>query len=488
MSEAVRQLEPKALWNFFSDLNAVPRASKKEEEVIQFMMDFGKGLGLDTIKDHIGNVIIKKPATVGLEHKQTLVLQSHLDMVHQKNGDTIFDFATQGIKMIVDGDWVKADGTTLGADNGIGVATIMALLASTDIAHPTLEALFTIDEETGMTGAMELKGGMLDASIMLNLDTEDDDELTIGCAGGIDITAHGTYNGVDPAAGSTAFKLSVKGLSGGHSGMDIHKGLGNANKIINRVLYALAGELSIQIGSIDGGSLRNAIPRESKAILYLSPTDQSKAEEIISQIGDAIINEYATTDPELALIFEPSDEAVKVLPSDLQDKMIKSIYACPNGIYRMSPEISTLVQTSNNLARVSVADGKYEILCLTRSAVDTEKEDLSQAIRSTFELSGASVTMDGSYPGWTPKPGAAIVKLMADLYRKKFSEEPNVNACHAGLECGILGQNYPEMDMISFGPNIRGAHSPDEKVQISSVQKFWGFLLDTLQQTPAKDN
>jgi len=488
MSEAVRQLEPRALWNYFSDLNAVPRASKKEEEVIQFMMDFGNGLGLDTIKDHIGNVIIKKPATAGLEHKQIIVLQSHLDMVHQKNEDTVFDFATEGIKMIVDGDWVKADGTTLGADNGIGVATIMALLASTDVAHPPLEALFTIDEETGMTGAMELKGGMLDASIMLNLDTEDDDELTIGCAGGIDITAKGSYDAVDPAEGTTAFKLSVRGLSGGHSGMDIHKGLGNANKIINRLLYALHHELNIEIGSIDGGSLRNAIPRESKAILYLPPADQSKAEEIISRVGDSIINEHVTTDPDLELIFETTDQQTKVLPTDLQDKMIKSIYACPNGIYRMSPEISTLVQTSNNLARVSVGGGKYEILCLTRSSVNTEKHDLAQAVKSTFELMGAELVMDGSYPGWEPKPGVAIVKLMTDLYREKFSEEPNVNACHAGLECGILGQNYPDMDMISFGPNIRGAHSPDEKVQISSVQKFWGFLLDTLEQTPAKDN
>jgi len=488
MSEAVRQLEPKALWNFFSDINAIPRASKKEEQIIQFMVDFGKSLNLDTTKDHIGNVIIKKPATAGLEGKQTIALQSHLDMVHQKNEGTEFDFATEGIKMLVDGDWVRAEGTTLGADNGIGVATIMALLAATDVAHPPLEALFTIDEETGMTGAMELKGGLLDAVIMLNLDTEDDDELTIGCAGGIDITAKGDYKPVQASEGYAAYQLSVSGLTGGHSGMDIHRGRGNANKIINRIFFHIQKEMDIQIASIDGGSLRNAIPRESKAIFYFDLDQLEVLEEVISNIGSTLVDEHNTTDSDIEISIEAVDNNTGVLPANVQNMLIKSIYACPNGIYRMSPDIESLVQTSNNLARVLVKDGAYEILCLTRSSVNTEKLDLAQAIQSTFELLGAEVTTDGSYPGWNPKPDSDIVKLMADLYRKKFSSEPNVNACHAGLECGILGQNYPEMDMISFGPNIRGAHSPDEKVQISSVQKFWDFLLDTLKNTPAKDN
>ena len=488
MSKAVRQLQPKALWNYFSDINAIPRASKKEERIIQFMMDFGRSLGLETIKDEIGNVIIKKPATAGLENKQIIALQSHLDMVHQKNVDTEFDFSKEGIRMLVDGDWVKADGTTLGADNGIGVATIMALLASDDIEHPPLEALFTIDEETGMTGAMELKGGILNAAIMLNLDTEDDDELTIGCAGGIDITANGDYLPSQAAEGYAAFELSVKGLTGGHSGMDIHKGRGNANKIINRILYNLVSEMDIQIASIDGGSLRNAIPRESKAVFYIDLDLQDVLEEVVSTIGSTLVDEHNSTDPNIEISIEAVDNNTGVLPANLQDLLLKAIYACPNGIYRMSPEISSLVQTSNNLARVLVKDGTYQVLCLTRSSVNSEKYDLAQAIRSTFELIGADVNMDGSYPGWTPKPDAPIVSLMSGLYREKFSSEPNVNACHAGLECGILGQNYPDMDMISFGPNIRGAHSPDEKVQISSVQKFWDFLLDTLKSTPANDN
>ena len=487
MSEAIRQLEPKALWNFFSDLNAVPRASKKEEQVIQFMLDFGSSLGLETQKDHIGNVIIKKPATSGLEDKQTIALQSHLDMVHQKNEATQFDFATEGIKMIIVGDWVKAEGTTLGADNGIGVATIMALLASTNIPHPPLEALFTIDEETGMTGALELKGGLLDAAIMLNLDTEDDDELTIGCAGGIDITASGAYSLEAPIDGALSYKLSVKGLTGGHSGMDIHKGRGNANKIINRLLSQLLERVPFQIASIDGGGLRNAIPRESKAIIFLEPGNISTAEMLVSEYGENVVNEHNITDPGIEIIFEAIDSELQVIPGAVQANLLRTVYACPNGIYRMSPDIGSLVQTSNNLARVLVNDGKYEILCLTRSSVNSEKEDLTKAIRSTFELLGAEVITGGSYPGWTPKPDAAIVKLMSDLYRKRFDSEPHVNACHAGLECGILGQNYPEMDMISFGPNIRGAHSPDEKVQISSVQKFWGFLLETLQNTPSKN-
>ena len=487
MSEAIRQLEPKALWNYFSDLNAVPRASKKEEEVIQFMLDFGASLELDTKKDHIGNVIIKKPATAGYENKQTIALQSHLDMVHQKNEATQFDFATEGIKMFVDGDWVKADGTTLGADNGIGVATIMALLAAKEIPHPPLEALFTIDEETGMTGALELKGGLLNAAIMLNLDTEDDDELTIGCAGGVDLTATGSYSLEAPKAGALSYKLSVKGLTGGHSGMDIHKGRGNANKIINRILSQLSDSVPFQIASIDGGGLRNAIPRESKAVIYLDQANTSTAEMLISEYGENVVNEHNTTDPGVEIIFEAFDTDQKVMPADVQSNLIRTVYACPNGIYRMSPDIDSLVQTSNNLARVLVSEGKYEILCLTRSSVNSEKIDLAKAIRSTFELLGAEINTGGSYPGWTPKPEAAIVKLMADLYRKRFESEPHVNACHAGLECGILGQNYPEMDMISFGPNIRGAHSPDEKVQISSVQKFWGFLLETLQNIPSKN-
>ncbi|MFT4660312.1 MAG: dipeptidase D [Patiriisocius sp.] len=487
MSEAVRQLEPKALWNHFSDLNAVPRASKEEEEVINFIKSFGEDLGFPVVIDSVGNVIIKKPATSGMENRKTIVLQSHLDMVHQKNGDTNFDFATEGIKMLVNGDWVNADGTTLGADNGIGVASIMAILSSTDIPHPAVEALFTIDEETGMTGALGLKGGFLDAEIMLNLDTEDDDELTIGCAGGIDVTATGTYAQDNTPENSESFKITVKGLNGGHSGMDIHKGLGNANKIMNRILYNSGKKFGLRVQTIDGGSLRNAIPRESFAIVVVPNDKVADWKNYCNEIATILKVEHGTTDANMTVEIESSSSPENVLNVNFQDQLLRAIYATPNGIYRMSPDIKDLVQTSNNLARVLVKDGAYSIQCLTRSSVDSEKFDLADSIAASYEQVGSDIEHSGDYPGWTPRPGAEIVKIMRDLYKEMFNgEEPQVAACHAGLECGILGTNYPEMEMISFGPNIRGAHSPDEKVQISSVQKYWGYFLKTLEAIPVK--
>ncbi|MHA6249975.1 aminoacyl-histidine dipeptidase [Pontibacter sp. CAU 1760] len=486
MSAEVRNLEPKALWESFADLNAVPRPSKKEARVISFMKDFGKRLGLETIEDETGNVIIKKPATPGMENRQTVALQSHLDMVHQKNADTDFDFDTQGIDMYIDGDWVKARGTTLGADNGLGVAAIMAVLAAKDIAHPALEALFTVDEETGMTGALGLKGGLLNASILLNLDTEDDHELTIGCAGGIDITANGTYEQEAVPTGMAGYKLSISGLTGGHSGMDIILGRANANKLMNRLLFGATEKFNLRIGTIDGGGLRNAIPRESFALVAVMEKDKEAFEGYIQDQQAVLQQEYRSTDPKLALALNQAALPAQVATQEFASTLMRALYACPNGIFRMSPEIDGLVQTSNNVARVILQDGSYSVLCLTRSSVDSEKMDLAKSIQCALELAGAAVEMSGTYPGWAPKPEASIIQLMSDLYRQQFQSEPDVNACHAGLECGILGANYPSMEMISFGPNIRGAHSPDEKVQISSVQKFWGFLLETLQCIPEK--
>ncbi|RMG59983.1 MAG: aminoacyl-histidine dipeptidase [Bacteroidetes bacterium] len=486
MSEAITALEPQALWGHFADLNAVPRPSKHEERVIQFMVDFGKSLDLPVQVDEVGNVIIKKPATPGMENRQTVVLQSHLDMVHQQNAGTGFDFATEGIRMRVDGDWVKAEGTTLGADNGIGVAAIMTILASKDIPHPAIEALFTIDEETGMTGAQGLKGGLLEGSILLNLDTEDDDELTIGCAGGIDVSVRGRYQVEACPAGMIGLDLAVKGLTGGHSGMDIHKGRGNANKLMNRLLLGLVQDFGARISRIDGGGLRNAIPRESHALVALPNETFAEAQNWLDQQQEVLSAEYQTTDPDLTVARTMVDVPMSLLAKDFQSQLLRAIYACPSGIYRLSPDIPGLVQTSNNLARVLVADGQYEVLCLTRSSVDSEKLDLAATIESAFVLIGAEVEMNGDYPGWTPKPHAPIIETMATLYRELFGEEPKVAACHAGLECGILGTNYPGMDMISFGPNIRGAHSPDEKVQVSSVQKFWRYLLETLARVPEK--
>jgi len=480
MSDTLKNLEPKSLWANFAALNAVPRPSKKEERVIAFIKQFGEKLGFPTIVDEIGNVIIKKPATKGKENAPTLVIQSHLDMVHQKNAATQFNFDEQGIEMMVNGDWVKANGTTLGADNGIGVAAIMAILESTTIPHPAIEALFTIDEETGMTGALGLKGGLLEGKILLNLDTEDDDELTIGCAGGVDVTASGTYS--TTKATGMGYQLQVMGLTGGHSGMDIYKGRGNANKIINRVLIGFNQAFGIQLSSFDGGSLRNAIPRESTATFISATVNEDKMHSVLSSIKAELLEEYKTTDPNLQIVLEKAENALAVMDSDFQKKLLAVIASCANGIYRMSPAIQGLVQTSNNLARVLVKDGNYSIQCLTRSSVDSEKWDLANALKQCFGLMGATVTFDGSYPGWEPAPHAKIVELMREIYEARFNDKPKVNACHAGLECGILGANYPEMEMISFGPNIRGAHSPDETVQISSVQKFWGYFLEVLDK------
>ena len=487
MSQEVRNLEPKQLWNKFADLNAVPRPSKKEERVIAFMMEFGKNLGLETIKDEVGNVIIKKPASAGMENRKTIVMQSHLDMVHQKNNDTVFDFDTQGIEMYVDGDWVRAKGTTLGADNGLGVATIMAILESKDIKHPAIEALFTIDEETGMTGAMGLKGGLLNGEILLNLDTEEDDEIDIGCAGGVDVTAVRSYSEEDVPEGSVGYTITVKGLNGGHSGMDIDKGLGNANKIMNRLLFDGFENFGLQIAEINGGSLRNAIPRESVAKVIIAEMYDEAFVFDMQEIINDIKFEYKTTEQNLTIEIVKSELPSKVMDLGVQEGLLRAIYAAHNGVYRMSADMENLVETSNNIARVIVKDGEISIQNLTRSSVESSKFDLANALRSAFELFGCEVTFAGSYPGWTPNVKSEILDVLTSIYEKQNGSKPHVVACHAGLECGILGTNYPDMDMISFGPTIKGAHSPDERASISSAQKYWKFVLEILENIPVKN-
>ena len=486
MSQDIRNLEPKQLWNKFADLNAVPRPSKKEERVIAFMLNFGKNLGLETFEDEIHNVIIRKPATPGMENRKTIVLQSHLDMVHQKNNDTTFDFDKQGIEMIIDGEWVKAKGTTLGADNGIGVATIMAILESKDIAHPAIDALFTIDEETGMTGAMGLKGGVLKGEILLNLDTEEDTELDIGCAGGIDVTAKKKYTEEKTNFALNSYKITVKGLNGGHSGMDIHKGLGNANKIMNRLLYNAYEDFGLRVAEINGGSLRNAIPRESvSTVLVPLKSDEAFKTDFAKRVNE-IKFDFKTTEKNLSIEIEVCAAPEKVMDVKSQSDLIKALYTAHNGVYRMSADIANLVETSNNVARVLVKDGEITIMCLTRSSVEASKMDLAEALRCAFELAGFQVTFSGSYPGWTPNVNSQILTLMVDLYSKLYGDKPKVVACHAGLECGILGKNYPGMDMISFGPTIRGAHSPEERANIPSVQKYWNYVLEILKNIPSK--
>ena len=484
MNQNILSLEPKTVWKHFTALNAVPRPSKKEERVIAFIKAFGADLGLETVQDTIGNVIIRKAATPGMEDRKTVVLQSHLDMVHQKNASTDFDFSTQGIQMYIDGDWVKAKGTTLGADNGLGVATIMAILESTELDHPALEALFTIDEETGMTGAMGLEAGVLKADILLNLDTEEDDEIGVGCAGGIDVTASRSYVLEPTPQSALAYTITVKGLQGGHSGMDIHKGLGNANKLMARLLCDGFDKYGLRVSRIDGGGLRNAIPRECFALLVVDMVHQTNFERATTALIFAIENEYSSFEPGLSIVLNSCELPETVMELEVQQPLLKSLQAAHNGVYRMSPDIDGLVETSNNVARVMVDNGQCSIGCLTRSSVDSSKKDLSQALKSTFELAGFAVEFSGEYPGWTPNMQASILKVLTDLYKDLFNSAPRVAACHAGLECGILGTHYPEMEMISFGPNIKGAHSPDERLQISSVQKFWVFIKAILAAIP----
>lgn len=482
MNNEVAQLAPSQVWTWFEKLNEVPRPSKREERIIEYVRGVGQELGLETIVDPAGNVIIRKPATTGMENRKPLVLQAHLDMVHQKNADTEFDFETQGIESWIDGDWVKAKGTTLGADNGMGAASILAVLASTDIQHGPIEGLFTIDEETGMTGAFKLQPNVLQGKILLNTDTEDEGELTIGCAGGVDSSVEIDYPQTSPSTGRWV-KLSVTGLKGGHSGCEIHLGRGNANKIMNRILWTCSQDehAGFELGSLKGGSLRNAIPRESFAILNVLGSGFETAVERITTIIRA---ELSRTEPDLTVTVESGEATDQVMESAAQHQTLAAIYASPCGVVRMSDEVAGLVETSTNLSMVNVASGKSSIEFLSRSSVESAKSDVTNQIDATFANSGARVSHSGDYPGWMPNSDSEILAQMKAIYQEMFDQEPIVNAVHAGLECGIIGSHYPEMDMVSFGPTIKNPHSPDEKCHIASVEKYWQYLLKVLESIP----
>lgn len=479
-------LEPKSLWKYFYELTQIPRPSKHEENVRQYVVDFGKQHGLSTVVDEIGNVIISKPATPGMENRKGVVLQAHLDMVPQKNEDTAHDFLNDPLKPFVDGEWVKAEGTTLGADNGIGVAAALAILASKEIQHGPVEALFTIDEETGMTGAFELKPGVLKGDILLNMDSEDEGELYIGCAGGTNANAKFRYQGTSAPAGHVSFRLTVKGLKGGHSGLDIPLGRGNSNKILNRLMWVAWKEFGLRLASISGGSLRNAIPRESFALIGIPSANKEDFLAYVKAFSETVKKELSAVEPDLAILVEPTDAPAVWIDETTQHNLLNAIYACPNGVIRMSNEMPGLVETSTNLAIVKSENGVIGVQCLLRSSVDSAKLDLEQMIRSVFELAGAEIFFDGQYQGWKPNPESAILKTMQKVYEGKFGKIPEIRAIHAGLECGILGGAYPNWDMISFGPTIRFPHSPDEKVNIKTVEKFWDFLVETLKNIPAK--
>lgn len=477
MSNQVRQLEPSAPWNIFADLNAVPRASKKEQRISHWVQEFGHQLGLEVLTDDFGNVIIKKPASPGREKSPVTILQGHLDMVHSKNAHVDFDFDTQGIDMYVDGDWVRARGTTLGADNGLGVAAILAVLASKDISHPALEALFTLDEEQGLGGAKNLGRGLLKGKLLLNLDTEEDHVLTIGCAGGIDSLIDWSYKEEQAPENTKTFLVQLSSLQGGHSGMDINRGRGNANKLLARVLMACA-PAGLRLSAFDGGNLRNEIPREAKA--WVSVKNEKRFAKLLLAAEKEIATEFRTVEPNLKVTATEAPLPGGVMRKADQVKFLNAIRAVQNGVFRMSPEIPGLVEASTNLAKISLGGGRLKIGSLQRSSVESSKSDVAAAFRAPFDLLGAQVELANEYPGWKPNPSSKLVQKMAGIYQKMYGDAPVIEACHAGLECGIIGQAYPGLDMVSFGPLIEGAHSPDERASVSSFKKFWGFYVEVL--------
>lgn len=487
MSGEIRNLEPKAVWEFFYQLTQIPRPSKHEDQIQDFMVKFGQDLGLETIKDEVGNVIIRKPATSGMEDRKGVVFQGHLDMVPQANSSSTHDFVKDPIDAYIDGDWVTANETTLGADNGMGAAAAMAILASDSIEHGPVEALFTAEEETGMAGAFGLQPGILKGDILLNLDSEDEGELYVGCAGGIDGNFAFDADFESAPSGYKAFKLSVTGLKGGHSGMDIILERGNANKILFRYLKHADERYGIRIGDIKGGSLRNAIPREGFATILIPNDRAGELANSVARFEQIVKKELSSVEPNLSFTVAEDNSPEHVISLNTQSNLIKAIYACPNGVIRMSQDMIGLTETSTNLAVVkTTSDNQVVVQCLLRSSVDTAKEDLVNSMSSVFELAGAKVVFQGEYPGWKPNMESDILKTMQKTYEELYGKTPEIKAIHAGLECGLLGGVYPNWDMISFGPTIRFPHSPDEKVNIETVAKFYEWLKATLKNIPVK--
>ena len=484
MNNELTKLYPEKLWFYFSEILNIPRPSKKEDKIVKYLLDFGKKHNLETLQDEVGNVLIRKPATPGMENRKPVVLQGHIDMVCEKNSDVKHDFDNDPIQAYIEDGWVKAKGTTLGADDGIGVAAQLAILASDDIEHGPVECLFTIDEETGLTGAFGLKPGFLKGKILLNLDSEDDGELFIGCAGGRDSIITFEYSKEKIPENHISYKLSVSGLAGGHSGDDINKGKANANKVLNRMLWHSADEFKLKLSEFDGGNLRNAIAREAYAIVSVPEDFNSDFEKYVNEFEKTVKAEYKVTEPELKVKLEKVKSPAHIIDSNTQFNLLNSVYACPHGVIGMSADIPNFVETSTNLASVKTLDNKIVVTTSQRSSVESKKDDICNMVESVFRLANAKVEQTDGYPGWTPNPNSEIVELTKNSYIKLFNETPKVLAIHAGLECGLIGDVYPGMDMISYGPTIRGAHSPDERLEIKTVEKFWDLTLDVLKNIP----
>jgi dipeptidase D len=484
MSNEILGLKPEKMWKYFHEITQVPRPSKKEEKIRQYLVDFGERMNLETIVDEIGNVLIRKPASIGYENRKTVVLQSHMDMVCEKNSDIDFDFDNDAIQTRIEGDWVKATGTTLGADDGIGVAAAMAILDDNSIEHPAIEALFTMDEETGLTGAFGLSTDLLKGKILLNLDSEDEGEVFIGCAGGRDTIIEFEYQKQNNNNQGEFYRIDISGLNGGHSGDDIHKGYANANKLLNRILWQAKKELNLSLGLFDGGNLRNAIAREAYAVVMIAKQDVEKFNNLVSNFEDIFKKEYHITEPKLNVSLSKFDDKVEIIDSNSFDRLTNSLYSCPHGVIAWSQDIDNFVETSTNLASVKFKDGKILITTSQRSSVASALDNICNMVAANFVSVGAKVQHTDGYPGWTPNPNSEILEVAKESYTSLFKKEPKVLAIHAGLECGLIGEKYPEMDMISFGPTIKGAHSPDERILINTATMFWDYLIDILKRTP----
>ena len=485
MMRKLDKLQPQPIWNYFEDICQIPRPSRKEEKIRQFLLDFATKNNLDSKTDEAGNVLITKPATAGRENTATVVLQSHLDMVCEKNSDKSFNFDTDAIIPVIDGEWVKADGTTLGSDNGIGIAAQMAVLTATDLEHGPIECLFTVDEETGLSGAFALQPGFFNGKILINLDSEDDGELFIGCAGGIDTIGELHVEKEKTPGKSFALKIIVRSLWGGHSGDDINKGRGNANKILTRFLWQAIRKFGVRLADFNGGNLRNAIAREAYAVVIVPHVQKEQLVAELNIFSADVEFEYERTEPNLVVDHSSTTVPEEVLTQASQEKLLNMLYACPHGVLEMSTRMKDMVETSTNLASVKfVNDTTIQVTTSQRSEIESRKYYAAEMVRSVFELAGAQVKNSDGYPGWTPNPNSPVLRIAADSYQRLFGKEPIVRSIHAGLECGLFLEKYPELDMVSFGPTIRNAHSPDERIEIKTVDKFWRHLIDVLKNIP----
>jgi dipeptidase D len=480
-------LDPKQVWGYFEEICAVPRPSKKEEKIIEYIKAFGIQHGLNTKVDNAGNVLICKPATKGWENRATIVLQSHMDMVCEKNSDVEFDFDNDAIQPFIDGEWVKAKGTTLGADDGIGIAAQLALLASDKIEHGHIECLFTVDEETGLSGAFALEPGFFTGKILLNLDSEDEGEVFIGCAGGVDTLATFDYSQKSLPSKSEPFSLKISGLKGGHSGDEINKGLGNSNKIAARFLLQASKMFDARLASFDGGNLRNAIPREATVVFVVPKNEANSLKDFCVRFAAYVKNELKTTEPNLEIELTATKKPKYVINKSTQINLLHALHGVWHGVVEMSRDIPGLVETSTNLASVKFADGnKILVTTSQRSSVDSQKQCVAQTVASVFKLAEAKVEHTSGYPGWQPNTKSPILAVSVEAYKQLYGKEPVVRAIHAGLECGLFLEKYPELDMISFGPTLRDVHSPDERIHIGSTQKFWDYLIAIIQKAPLK--